>query len=146
MDYTHAAAFRDFLAACSIDPSEHVRAWLRPLEEAEQAPARAKRETQADRVELLLQEIEKRAEEEGVPFDRQAMPGTKADLLVLAHAWDPALRSIRTTESLSEHLTGRCKWPLDASSKPSALPLYARLFGRPDLCAPRGVSARRRAS
>ncbi|AVR89772.1 hypothetical protein Tharo_2891 [Thauera aromatica K172] len=29
------AAFRDFLAAQGIEPSEHIRAWLRPLEQAE---------------------------------------------------------------------------------------------------------------
>ena len=31
------AAFREFLAAQGIEPSEHIRAWLRPLEQAEAA-------------------------------------------------------------------------------------------------------------
>lgn len=42
------AAFRDFLAACDIEPSEHVHAWLRPLEETGKVPAPAI-ETEAGR-------------------------------------------------------------------------------------------------
>lgn len=99
-----------------------------PADEVPPAPGRAKTETQGDRIEALLQEIEKRANDAGVPFDRQAMPGVKGDLLALAHAWDSALRSIRTVESLSRYLSGRCKWPASAGAAPSARPLFARLF------------------
>lgn len=92
------------------------------------APLPSKRETQRDRIAALLVDIGKRAEEADVEFDRHCMPGTKADLLVLMRGYDPALRTMTTSESLDNHIHGLCKWPKSASSNPSALPLYARLF------------------
>lgn len=140
------AAFRDFLAAQGIEPSEHIRAWLRPLEQAEEAaPAKRKRETQADRVARCLTDCEDRAAAHGEPFDRKRMPGTKAEFLDLLHALDAELRSIETVDSLDRYLskTG-CKWPLNAGKQSSAAPLYARLFPEARIRAPGAVSPQRR--
>lgn len=142
------AAFRDWLARQGEEPSEHIRAWLRPLEHAEAyqedaAPNKAKRETQADRVERWLKECERRAAERGEAFDRLNMPGTKAEFLDLLHALDAYLRSIKTVDSLDRYLSGRCSWPLDASAQPSAGPLFRRLFPEASMRTPGAVFAQR---
>lgn len=91
-------------------------------------PPPTKRENQADRVERCLKECEHRAEQQCLDFDRRCMPGQKAQFLDLLHAFDPNLRTINTVDSLDRYLTGRCRWPADASARTSAAPLYARLF------------------
>lgn len=139
-------AAAEFLAAQGIAPSEHIAAWIRPLEKAEEAaPAKRKRETQTDRVARCLTDCEDRAAAHSEPFDRERMPGTKAEFLDLLHALDAELRSIKTVDSLDRYLskTG-CKWPLDASAQPSAAPLYARLFPEARIRKPGAVSPQRR--
>lgn len=75
------AAFREFLAAQGIEPSEHIRAWLRPLEQADAASAAAvaKRGRKPSDAPALLARIlaalEIYAAETGQDFDRNAMPG-----------------------------------------------------------------------
>lgn len=142
------AAFRDFLAAQGIEPSEHIRAWLRPLEQAEEAaPAKRKRETQADRVAHWITGCERRAAELGEPFDRERMPGTKAEFLDLLHALDAELRSIKTVGSLDHYLSAAgCKWPENARHQPPAAPLYGRLFPEARIRAPGATSPQRRKS
>jgi hypothetical protein len=146
------AAFRDFLDKRGEPPSEHIRAWLRPLERDEgvhqgeaAAPAKPKRETQTDRVAHWLTECERRAADADKPFERSNMPGTKAEFLDLLHALDADLKSIKTVASLDRYLSATgCKWPLDASAQPSAAPLYARLFPKAHIRTPRVVSPQRR--
>ena len=146
--FIERAAFRAWLSDRGIEPGEHIRAWLRPLEQAEaahQEDAAPKRETQAGRVEGALKECERRAAKHGAPFDRSNMPGTKAEFLDLLHALDVELRSIKTVDSLDRYLSkAGCKWPLDASAQPSAAPLYARLFPEARIRPPGAVSPQRR--
>lgn len=141
------AAFRDFLAAQGIEPSEHIRAWLRPLgqaEDANQGEAASKRKTQAVRVESALKECERRAADAGESFDRSNMPGTKAEFLTLLHALDADFHSIKAATSLDRYLSATgCKWPLNASKQPSALHLYARLFPNARINIPGAVSPQR---
>lgn len=124
----------------SVELGRYLKVWLQPFlpsvrglsDFAWQSEARAptvKKQTQADRVGDWLQECESRSRDKGEPFDRACMPGTKAEFLLLLHALDAEMRSIRTTESLDRYLTANeCKWPLDASAQPSATSLYAQLF------------------
>lgn len=135
--------------------NEHIRVWHRsqgstaaPHQEAAISRVTGtKRETQASRIERLLSECERRAAECGATFDRERMPGTKADLLALLHSLDAEMRSMKTVDSLDRYLSATgCKWPLDASAKPSAWPLYARLFPEANIRAPGAVSAQRRKS
>lgn len=122
--------------------------WERERREAPaavSAPAKPKRETQADRIRQCVSECEQRAAKHGEPFDCERMPGTKAEFLDLLHALDADLRSIKTVESLDRYLSkAGCKWPLDASAQPSAAPLYARLFPEARIRTPRAVSPQRR--
>ena len=93
------------------------------------APAKPKRQTQADRIALCLSECEDRAAAADETFDRESMPGQKANFLELLRLYDQKLATIKTVESLDNYLTKTgCKWPLDASASKSARPLYARLF------------------
>ena len=93
------------------------------------APAKPKRQTQADRIALCLSECEERAAAADETFDRESMPGQKANFLELLRLYDQKLATIKTVESLDNYLTKTgCKWPLDASASKSARPLYARLF------------------
>ena len=143
-----------------IEPGPYLRLWLAPFlgcaETAAEAPAqqhqgeaaapaKPKRETQADRVARWLTECERRAADAGEPFERSNMPGTKAEFRDLLHALDADLKSIKTVDSLDRYLsvTG-CKWPLDASAQPSAAPLYARLFPEARIRTPGVVSPQRR--
>lgn len=121
------------------------RSQLTPHQDETAAPAKPKRETQADRVARWLKDCEQRALTHGEPFDRAAMPGIKAEFLDLLHALDAELRSIETVDSLDRYLskTG-CKWPLSAGKQPSAAPLYARLFPEARIRAPGAVSPQRR--
>lgn len=145
-------AAAEFLAGQGIEPSEHIRAWLRPLELAEEAhqgetgaTAKPKRETQADRVARWLTECERRAAELGEPFDRERMPGTKRELLDLLHALDAELRSIKTVASLDRYLSlAGCTWPENARHQPPAAKLYARLFSEARIRAPGATSPQRR--
>lgn len=91
-------------------------------------PSGQKKETQQDRVNAALALIEQRAKAKKKPFNRREMPGSKRDLLILLHALDPGLRSIKTTQSLNRYLKGVCAWPLDAKSRTGALPFYSDLF------------------
>lgn len=126
----------------------HLEAALRgeELPEAHQGKAaKPKRETQADRIARCVSECERRAAAHGEPFDRERMPGTKAEFLDLLHALDAGLRSIKTVDSLDRYLskTG-CKWPFEASAQPNAAPLYARLFPEARIRTPGAVSPQRR--
>lgn len=116
-----------------------------PAPAAVSAPAKPKRETQADRIRQCVSECEQRAAKHGESFDCERMPGTKAEFLDLLHALDADLRSIKTVDSLDRYLSkAGCKWPLDASAQPSAAPLYARLFPEASIRTPRAVSPQRR--
>lgn len=142
------AAFTAWHGLREAKRSEGIRAWLRPLEQAEEAaPAKRKSETQVDRVARRLTDCETRAAAHGEPFDRENMPGTKAEFLDLLHALDAELWSIKTVDSLDRYLskTG-CKWPLNAGKQSSAAPLYARLFPEARIRAPGATSPQRRKS
>ena len=99
-----------------------------------------KRETQSDRIEQCLRECERRAKEQGVAFDRTRMPGIKREFLMLLHAYDPYLQSIKETSSLKTHLdrmANPCKWPNGARAADSAIDLYRKLFPEAKICEPR---------
>lgn len=114
-------------------------------DQGQEAPAKPKRETQADRVARCLADCEGRAAEAGEPFDRKCMPGTKAEFLDLLHALDAEFWSIKSVESLDRYLSATgCKWPLNASTRPSAAPLYVRLFPKAHIRTPGAVSTQRR--
>lgn len=109
------------------------------------APAKPERETQADRIRKVLTDCESRAAAANLAFERERMPGQKADFLELLHALDSEMRSIKKIDSLDRYLKDAdCKWPLDASAQPSAAPLYARLFPEAHIRAPGVVSPQRR--
>lgn len=114
-------------------------------DQGQAAPAKPKRETQAERIGKVATECERRAVELRLTFDRSNMPGTKADFLALLHALDVDFHSIKAVESLDRYLKGAgCKWPLDAGKQPSAVPMYARLFPEARFRAPGAVSPQRR--
>lgn len=129
------AAFNQWRAANAPPPSQATA----------DANTKPKRETQAERIARYVSECERRAAERGERFDRERMPGTKAEFLNLLHALDAELRSIKTVDSLDRYLskTG-CKWPLNAGKQSSAAPLYARLFPEARIRAPGAVSPQRR--
>jgi len=112
----------------------------RPAAQEQAAPAKPKRETQADRIALYVSECERRAAELGETFDRARMPGTKADFLDLLHALDAGLRTIKSVGSLDRYLNGY-QW--EGGRQPSAAPLYARLFPEARIRVPGAVSQQR---
>ena len=116
-----------------------------PSQAKADANTKPKRETQAERIKQCVTDCEQRAAERGERFDRERMPGTKAEFHNLLHALDAELRSIKTVDSLDRYLskTG-CKWPLNAGKQSSAAPLYARLFPEARIRAPGAVSPQRR--
>ena len=56
----------------------------------------------------LLEEIEQRASDKGLKFDRQMMPGKKADLFAIAYKYDEALE--KSVDTFSDYLKGICKF------------------------------------
>lgn len=148
----NAGAFGAWLLECKEEPSEHVRAWfsarLAEKTEAEGGQlgglkaTKARRETRAGRVEHWLHECERRAKEAGETFDRQAMPGTKAEFLTLLKALDPDFSDTNTVPSLERYLTGLCAFK--GGRPPSAIPLYRRLFEEAHIQDPGAVSQLRK--
>ena len=112
-----------------------------PSQAKADANTKPKRETQAERIARYVSECERRAAERAEPFDRERMPGTKAEFLNLLHALDAELRSIKTVDSLDRYLAG-CKWA--GGRQPSAAPLFARLFPEARIRVTGAVSVQRR--
>lgn len=128
------AAFNQWRAANAPPPSQAKA----------DANTKPKRETQAERIKQCVTDCEQRAAELGEPFDRENMPGTKAEFLDLLRALDAGLRSIKTVQSLDRYLKDAgCKWPLDASAQPTAAPLYGRIFPDAHMRTPGAVSPQR---
>lgn len=125
------AAFNQWRAANAPPPSQATA----------DANTKPKRETQAERIARYVSECERRAAELAEPFDRERMPGTKAEFLNLLHALDAELRSIKTVGSLDRYLKGY-QW--EGGRQPSAAPLYARLFPEARALVPGAVSQQSR--
>lgn len=148
-------AVHQCLSKSGMPAPEYIRAWLalereappaavESVQDASASKGRPKREKQADRIALCVSECERRAAELGEPFDRENMPGTKAEFLDLLRALDAGLRSIKTVQSLDRYLKDAgCKWPLDASAQPTAAPLYGRIFPDAHMRTPGAVSPQR---
>jgi len=73
-------------------------------------------------LERLLSEIELRASAEGFQFNRQMMPGKKADLLEIALKYDEELE--KEINTFGDYLKGICKFKRGTRSSP----FYSDLF------------------
>ncbi|MDD3354155.1 hypothetical protein [Zoogloea sp.] len=83
--------------------------------------------TQRGRVKFVLEECERRAKENEIPFDRSKMPGNKQDFLDLMKRMEPSFKNMALA-SLGRYLKRQCTWGLSAASNASATPLYEKLF------------------
>lgn len=70
-------AFRDWLDSQGEEPSEHIRAWLRPLEQADESKAKTGRKPSKAREHMarILDALKQFAQENDESFDRYTMPG-----------------------------------------------------------------------
>lgn len=78
-------------------------------------------------LENLLKQIEGRAENKGIPFDRNAMPGRKVDFHELANKYDSDLKSDHgpyTPRTFSDYIKGYCKFKKGAREDD----FYRKLF------------------
>lgn len=74
----------------------------------------------------LLEEIERRSSEKGLKFDRQMMPGKKADLLQVALKFDEELE--KETNTFGEYLKGICKFKRGSRTSKFYTDLFPEYF------------------
>ena len=76
----------------------------------------------------LLEEIEQRSSEKGLKFDRQMMPGKKADLLQIALKFDEELE--KETNTFGEYLKGICKFKRGSRTSKFYTDLFPEFFDK----------------
>ncbi len=99
-------------------------AWVAPAEGSPRAASFTSKAPVAFRsaLERLLVEVQQRADRQGLPFDRRAMPGRKVDFQALADKFDGDLE--RKPRTFDDYLDGLCAFTRGAK----ASDFYKKLF------------------
>lgn len=87
-------------------------------------PPASTRETQAERIEFCLDELERFATSEGLPFDRKAMPGRKTDFDAFLRKADIAFTKLGKSTLAGYIKDAECAWPGNLGPNPASSPFY----------------------
>lgn len=84
-----------------------------------------KRESQRDRVEHYLCELERFAAEQGLPFDRKAMPGKKTDFDAYLRKADVTFSKLAKSTLADYIKKANCAWPSNLGPNPPSSNVYS---------------------